>query len=170
MRQKRIWLTLFSAAIVIAALYHVERACATAASGYSSTTLYRGTFTDIDVMNQFMPSPGKSWASLQKTTGPSDLYVQQNVWQPDGTTGWHSHPGHSLIIVTEGSVTDYEGDDPNCTPHVYSAGMTFIDHGGDHVHIIRNETNAEAQTIALQLVPSGAARRIDKPNPGNCPF
>ena len=171
MRKKRVWLALFSAAVVVTALYHIERAWATPPSGYTSTTLYRGTFSDINVLNQFTPSPGRSWVSMQQTSGPSDLYVQQNVWQPGGTTGWHSHPGHSLIIVTEGTVTDYEGDDPNCTPHVYSSGMTFVDAGGEHhVHIIRNETGSEAQTIAIQLIPQGAARRIDKPDPGNCPF
>ena len=50
------------------------------------------------------------------------MYVQSNVWQPGGSTGWHTHPGHSLIIVTAGTVTAYEGDDPDCTPHVYTAG------------------------------------------------
>ena len=49
---------------------------------------------------------------MQKTKGASDLYVQSNVWAPGGTTGWHTHPGHSLIIVTAGTVTAYDGDDP----------------------------------------------------------
>jgi hypothetical protein len=57
--------------------------------------------------------------------------VQNNVWQPGGTTGWHTHPGHSLIIVTAGTVTAYEGNDPDCTPHVYTQGMGFVDPGGD---------------------------------------
>ena len=52
------------------------------------------------------------------------VYIQSNTWaaaQPGQTvpnTGWHSHPGHSLIIVTSGTLTDYEADDPTCTPHV----------------------------------------------------
>ncbi len=170
MRSKLTWLVLFVSVIGFTAFYRVGHLWATAASGYSSTTLYRGTFADIDVMNRFIPNPGSTWTSSQRTTGPSDLYVQQNTWQAGGTTGWHSHPGHSLIIVTEGTVTDYEGHDPNCTPHVYSQGMTFVDAGGGHTHIIRNETGTEAQTIAIQLIPQGAARRIDVPNPGNCPF
>jgi len=131
-----------------------------------------GTFGEIDVFNHLIPKggTGQVWLSWQKTKGSSDLYVQQNTWQGGGTTGWHTHPGHSLIMVTAGTVTAYEGDDPNCTPHVYSQGMTFVDAGGDHVHIIRNEANAEAQTIAVQLVPKGAPRRIDAPDPGNCHF
>jgi quercetin dioxygenase-like cupin family protein len=169
--RKKLMLLVFGAAVAATALYHVSNVWATSGSGYSSTTLYSGRFGDINVFNEFMPQTGKIWTSSQQTTGPSDLYVQQNTWQAGGTTGWHTHPGHSLIMVTEGTVTDYEGDDPTCTPHVYSQGMTFVDEGGrHHAHIIRNETGSEAQTIAIQLIPAGAMRRIDVPNPGNCPF
>jgi hypothetical protein len=48
--------------------------------------------------------------------------------------------------------------------------MGFVDPGGDHVHIVRNEGEVVAQTIAVQLIPAGATRRIDVPAPGNCPF
>lgn len=58
-------------------------------------------------------------------------------------------------------MTAYEGDDPNCTPSVYNVGDGFVDPGGDHVHIIRNEGTVEARTIAVQLVPADATRRID---------
>ena len=84
------------------------------------------------------------WLSLQKTKGPSDLYVQSNVWQVGGFTGWHTHPGHSLVTVTAGAMTNYDGDDPTCTGKVYTAGMTFVDHGGDHAHMVRNEGFVEA--------------------------
>jgi hypothetical protein len=98
------------------------------------------------------------------------VYIQSNVWAPGGHTGWHTHPGHSLILVTSGTVTAYEGDDPTCTPHVYTQGQGFVDHGGDHVHIIRNEGPVEARTMAVQLVPAGAGRRTGVPAPGNCAF
>ena len=62
------------------------------------------------------------WNEVIQTRGASDLYVQQNTWQPGGSTGWHTHPGPSFVIVTQGSVTVYEGDDSSCTPHVYTAG------------------------------------------------
>ena len=75
-----------------------------------------------------------------------------------------------MIIVTMGTVTAYEGDDPDCKPHVYKQGMTFVDPGGDHVHVIRNESDSPAQTIAIQLIPAGTERRIDVASPGNCPF
>jgi quercetin dioxygenase-like cupin family protein len=139
---------------------------ATPGSGYTSTTLAKGQFEEIAAYVHTPPH----WQAKIKTKGRSDLYVQSNVWAPGGTTGWHTHPGPSLIIVTAGTVTAYDGDDPTCTPHVYSQGMGFVDPGGTHVHVLRNEGNVEASTIAVQLVPTGAIRRIDAPDPGNCPF
>ena len=104
------------------------------------------------------------WNEIIQTRGKSDLYVQQNTWQPGGSTGWHTHPGPSFVIVTQGSVTVYEGDDATCTPHVYTADTSnnsFVDIGGGDVHLIRNETGAVAKTMAVQLVPAGATRRVD---------
>jgi quercetin dioxygenase-like cupin family protein len=150
---------------------------ATPPSGFSGTTIAMGRFGDITVkLRAFLPeNAGQEeeesfWASIQKTRGDSDLYVQNNVWAPGGTTGWHSHPGHSLIIVTSGAVTAYEGDDPSCTPHVYTVGMGFVDPGGAHVHVLRNEGSVEARTVAVQLIPAGATRRIDAAAPFGCGF
>ncbi len=177
MRRRLTWLVLFSAAIVVTALCHAGHVLATPAQGFVGTTLALGRFGEIDVFNHLIsPNAGREkdersiWLSWQKTKGLSDVYVQSNVWAPAGSTGWHTHPGHSLIIVTAGTVTAYEGDDPNCTPSVYTQGMGFVDPGGDHVHILRNEGAVEARTITIQLIPASAVRRIDAENPGNCPF
>ena len=194
MRKRLTWTVLLGAAIVITALY-TRSALATPASGFAGTTLALGRFDEINVFNHlilpnagaeggvviqhrlgFIPDaePGRDggniWLSLQRTKGQSDVYVQTNVWQPGGTTGWHSHPGHSLIIVTAGTVTAYEANDPACKPTVYTVGMGFVDPGGDHVHLIRNEGRDPASTIAVQLIPAGAERRIDADDPGNCHF
>jgi len=66
-------------------------------------------------------------------------------------------------------LTDYESSDPTCKPTVYKQGMAFVDPGGDHVHNIRNDTGAVASNIAVQLIPAAAQRRIDAPQPANCP-
>ncbi len=165
--------------LVLIGTLATSSARATPASGFTGATLALGRFDDVDVvLHQFLPgapAPGDDderalWLSIQKTRGPSDLYVQSNVWAPGGSTGWHTHPGHSLIIVTAGAVTVYEGNDRTGTPRVYAAGMGFVDHGGDHVHLIRNEGTVEARTVAVQLIPATAVRRIDAPAPSTCPF
>jgi quercetin dioxygenase-like cupin family protein len=161
------------ATIAAAALYQPGRPPATTAEGYKSTLFAVGRFGEINVSSS-SPHHSKEerneqiWFSLQQTKGPSDLYIQNNVWQPGGSTGWHTHPGHSLIIVTEGTVTEYMSDDPECKPHVYTQGMGLVDPGGNHVHLIKNEGTVPAVTIAVQLIPSGTERRIDAAQPTNC--
>ena len=165
------------AVAVLTGTWYVERLLATPASGFTSTSLAVGRVGEIDVDNLVIsedPSDDNSrrnvWHSLQKTKGVSDLYVQSNVWVPGGTSGWHTHPGHSLITVTAGAVTAYEGDDDSCVPRGNTVGMTLVDPGGDHVHVLRNEGAVEARTVTVQLIPAGAPRRIDAAGPPGCAF
>jgi hypothetical protein len=158
------------AATLAAMVIYEERSFATLASGFTGTTVAMGRFSEIDNFNYLLPLNGDPWLLLVKTKGQSDLYVQSNVWQPGGTTGWHTHPGASWILVTAGTVTVYEGDDKECKPKVYTTGMGLLDPGGDHVHVIRNEGSVTATSTTVQLIAGGAARRIDAPDPGNCVF
>ena len=170
MQRKLVWFVL-SAAILVTAIFHARPAMATPPNGFTSTPLAQGQFGEINVLNRFhQKNPIQLWRSRQRTRGLSDGSVLSNVWQPGGSTGWHTHLGHTLIFVTAGTVTQYQGDDPSCTPNVYTAGMSFVDAGGDHVHIVRNEGAVEAQVIAIRLIPAGQPGRIDAPAPGNCPF
>jgi hypothetical protein len=165
MKRRLTWCLL--AAIVGASVYATDL-LATPAAKFTGTTLAMGRFDEIDVKNQTLPA--NFWQAKLKTKGLSDLYVQSNLWEPGGSTGWHTHPGHSLIIVTAGTVTAYEGDDPSCAPHQYSAGMGFVDEGGSHVHVLRNEdASVQARTVAVQLIPAAATRRLDAPAPASCP-
>ncbi|HEY3171118.1 MAG TPA: cupin domain-containing protein [Thermoanaerobaculia bacterium] len=107
---------------------------------------------------------------LIKTWGLSDVYIVTNTVALGGYSGWHSHPGPSLVTVKSGTATYYDGDDPTCTPHVVEAGNGFVDPGGGHVHMVRNEGSVQLELVAFQIVPRGAARRINAPDPGNCPF
>ena len=171
------WL-LIVALVAIGAAAYGGKVLATPATtpGFSGTTLAKATFGELDINAHTIPA--NIWGAQLRTRGDSDLYVQQNTWDPSlcggciPSTGWHTHPGPSLVIVTQGTVTAYEGDDPTCTPHVYSASgsNSLVDIGGGDVHIIRNESGAVAKTVAVQFVPKGADRRIDKPGNPNCPF
>jgi hypothetical protein len=173
MRTKQVCRTLFSAIIAVTTLH--PNVLATKEEGYKSTSLAKGQLGEIDI-SSFLSSRLMEEESeqleprAQKRERLSDIYVQSNVWAPSGSTGWHSHPGQSLIIVTAGTVTNYEGHDADCKPHAYTTGMAFVDPGGDHIHILRNEGLVEAKTVAVQFIPSDAARRIDVADPGNCHF
>jgi quercetin dioxygenase-like cupin family protein len=102
--------------------------------------------------------------------GNSDFYVVDNKFLPNATSGWHSHPGPSVVTVVAGTMTNYESERGSCTTHVYSKGESFVDAGGmDDAHMLRNESGAPAETIAVQLLPQGAPRRIDVTPAPNCP-
>jgi hypothetical protein len=140
---------------------------ATPSSGLSTTILAESQFSSFFAEGHAFPP---AWGALMAAYGHTDVYVVDNKLDPGGTTGWHSHPGPSLILVVAGQVTNYTTEDRNCAGHSYTAGQGFIDSGGKDEHTLRNNGTTEAETIAVQLIPHGAPRKIDAPtNPTNCP-
>lgn len=134
--------------------------------GVTTTILAKSA---VDPLNIKAPAgDDDAWSAKLKTHGVSDFYVVDNKFVPGADTGWHSHPGPSLIFVVAGSVTNYESTRDGCTKHVYTQGSNFIDAGGLDEHILRNEGAVPAETIAVQMLPQGAPRRIDKAAPVNC--
>ena len=102
---------------------------ATTPSGTTTTTLGR-----ISLGPYHETSPGfKIFAK-----DPTDTVVTTTTIAPSGSTGWHSHPGPAFIVVTQGTLTVYDGDDPACAPHTYTQGSGFLDAGLGHVHIARD--------------------------------
>jgi quercetin dioxygenase-like cupin family protein len=163
MKAKWLWALL----VLLAAVgVYAATVLATPPSGLTTSTVARSSFDPLNVRGRL----DHAWRARLKTHGVSDFYVIDNTIAPGGTTGWHSHPGPSLIFVVAGTVTNYLGDDRRCTPHDYTVGSGFVDEGGDHVHMLRNNGTVPARTIAVQLLPAGATRRIDADDPGNCHF
>jgi len=154
----------FLAVVVVGVAGYGGTVLATPPSGVTATLLAKGRFDAIDAKAK----TGK-WKARIKTKGSSDLEVLEVRIAPGGTFGWHSHPGPSLVIVKSGTATLYHGDDPTCTPHVVPAGSGFVDNGGV-VHTVRNEGSVDLVNIVSSLIPADAIRRIDEPDPGNCPF
>ena len=150
----------------LAALVIAAAALATDGSGITTTQLSVGRFGPINVKT----THARPHRVKLKTKGESDVYVVSNTLVPGGHSGWHTHPGPSLITIKEGTATFYEGDDPKCRPRVYPAGTGVIDPGDGHVHLLRNEGSVNLVTITVQILPAGAPRRIDAPAPGNCRF
>jgi quercetin dioxygenase-like cupin family protein len=163
--------------VVVAVGVYVGSVLATPAVNQTTSTIAKSTFDPFKV--KVHTDPASIWRTSLKTHGQSDVYVVDNkfsavVHQASGdvvaSTGWHSHPGPSLIFVLSGTVTNYTSEDKECAGHKYAAGQGFIDTGKD-VHNLRNEGDVPAETVAVQLLPAGtASRRIDQPSPGNCPF
>ncbi len=98
-----------------------------------------------------------------KTQGLSDTYLVHFTIEPGGHTGWHSHPGPVFVMITAGTMTLYQADNPD-NPAVYPAGTGFVEDAG-RVHIARNEGDVDLELDAFFLLPEGAPLRIDEPAP-----
>ncbi len=138
---------------------------ATPSSGFASDT---ATATGVAEINIKSLSPGHQ--VRLSTKGPSDVHVTINTVQPGGQSGWHTHPGPSFVVVKSGTATVYDGDDPTCTPRTIETGGWFTDPGSGHVHLVRNDNSVNLVLAAFQIVPAGAPRREDAPDPGFCIF
>ena len=152
---------------VLTALSPVS-ARATPSCGLTSTNLLSPVpagYFPSGLLNLMCRSNLPDWFLLTRIRGDSDVYITEVTFQPGGQTGWHSHPGPSLITVTEGTLTVYHDD---CTFEIFSAGESFTDLGCGDIHNVRNETGAEAKDVAVQIVPHGAMRRSEADDPG-CP-
>ena len=99
-----------------------------------------------------------------QTTGPVDVFTQRITLEPNGDTGWHSHPGPVLVALQQGSVISYEA---NCRPRAYSAGQGFVDpsHRG---HIMKNFGTVPAVLYITALLPPDVPLRTDEPAPATC--
>jgi quercetin dioxygenase-like cupin family protein len=134
----------------------------------SSVTWARGVFADpVDI--KFKIEIGSE--DVIHVPDAQSTVIVNSVYAPGGNTGWHSHPGPTIVLVKTGALTLYSADDPTCSGRTYSAGQAFVDRGQGHVHIGVNHTSVNTELWAVFLdVPPGASPRIDAPAPGNCPF
>jgi quercetin dioxygenase-like cupin family protein len=157
--------------IIALALVVGAPALATPVCNVTTETLAVGHYPSglLDLMCRELPGTRLPWYLKMNVRGDSDVYVTRHTFPVGAHTGWHTHPGPSLITVIAGELTVYEADDPTCTPHVYHAGESFTDIGCGDVHLVRNEGTEAAMDVAVQIVPAGAARRIDADQPANCP-
>jgi quercetin dioxygenase-like cupin family protein len=97
----------------------------------------------------------------------ADIAIAKVVLKPGGSTGWHHHPGVTLVSVASGTVTEY---DKKCEKSVHKAGEGFVE-SNDAVHVVRNKGNVNAVLYATFLVPTNTTDeglRIDEPKPSNC--
>ena len=164
---------------------------ATPGSGTQSTLLGRSRFEAFEVSRRVVaprdqlldgvalddsrherhPRPRTIWKVKAEAEPALDIASQLITFEPGGQSGWHTHPGPVFIAVIEGTMTFYEGDDPDCEPLVLHAGQGFVDGQTDrHAHLARNETGLPAKNLVTYFAPPDAPLRNDAPNPGNCPF
>ena len=95
-----------------------------------------------------------------------DTVVADFTFGPRSSTGWHTHPGKTLVIVKSGTFTVYHASD--CSRHVYGPGDAFVELPTT-VHVGRNETGGVVELAAVFFrVPIGGSPRIDQPQSRGC--
>jgi hypothetical protein len=153
------------AAAGLAAVATVARA--TPGSNIVGTVIARAGFADsVDIKLKL-----RDEAEVIHVAAAADTVMQQIIIGPGGHSGWHSHPGPAIALVTAGELTLYSGDDPTCTGRTFGAGQAFIDSGQGHVHMARNQTGQNTEVWVTYLdVPPGQTVRADAADPGNCVF
>lgn len=101
---------------------------------------------------------------------PADVVVAKARVPRGASFGWHYHRAAVVVVVKSGTLTLYDGADPSCTPHRYSAGQGFVEQPR-HIHLARNEGREKVDLLVTYLgLKHGVNPDVPAPNPGNCPF
>ena len=96
----------------------------------------------------------------------TNTIVAEFTFGPNSSTGWHTHPGKTLVVVQSGTFTVYHARD--CEPNVYGPGDAFVELPST-VHVGRNETSGTVVLGAVFFgVPMGGNPRVDQAQPAGC--
>jgi quercetin dioxygenase-like cupin family protein len=100
----------------------------------------------------------------------NDVATNQNTIQPAGYSGWHSHPGITVLILQSGQVTLFS--EPiaggECSVHTYTAGQVFLEHPDSEYNAVNTGAAPAVLAVSFFNVPHGGNSRIEQTNPGNC--
>lgn len=74
----------------------------------------------------------------------SSVVFAKATWEPEGTSGWHTHPGPVVVSVVDGEPVN----ERDCVTRTYAAGEAFLDSGQGNIHVASNP-NSTDQTVAF---------------------
>ena len=115
-----------------------------------------------EVLGAGSMSNGAGFAATPET----NTVVAKFTFGPNSSTGWHTHPGKTLVTVKTGTFTVYHARD--CAPSVYGPGDAFVELPST-VHVGRNETGGIVELgVVFFGVPVGGIPRMDQPQPEGC--
>lgn len=166
--------TLFSASGILAAKALVASslllspALATPGSGIAVFNIVNGQFGSLDVNSE---KTDEKWNLFLKTKDASDIGAQRITLQPQGTSGWHSHPAPVFLTVTSGTI-EYR-DSLLCSPQVLTAGQSLYEPAFRANEIVNPAAagGAVAEMVGIVIKPTsvvGPAFRINEAIPNNC--
>jgi len=183
-----------AAAYAIPKIFSDETASATPSLGFASTVLARGTSDQnytfgiptvvtvtrkvrIKTKSGFVTKTFKFKVdSVQRAitcepTNPCDTAVQMATVQPGGSSGWHTHPGATLVAVAQGEGTLYRVVGSDCQATKIGVGTGFAQMPTE-LHMVRNEGTDPFVVYTFYVLPHGTPNtgiRVDQPQPAACP-
>ena len=115
--------------------------------GFTSAVLANGTLAQPTRIN----GSGIKFS----TSGATTVITQRGEFVTGGITGWHMHPGLTVVTVKSGTVTNHSG----CHVTVLSAGQTFVE--PPFTPILVPSPTGPAVVFATLVVPAGSPARIE---------
>jgi hypothetical protein len=161
-------------------------ALATPPSGLTSEPLARGAAGEFRIHDRDL---GLKLAARQST----DVAIVRATLEPGGFTGWHGHPGPSIVVVKSGTLTmveavgehehghdddddddhgepghghddDDHGEAGHCLVQEFASGSAFVH--PRHAHNFENRGHEVAEFYVVYFVPAGATPLLeDVPTP-----
>ena len=124
-----------------------------------STLLARGTANRFHVRNPDM----KLTLDAKR---PTDLAFVKATIIPRGQTGWHAHPGPSLVVIKGGSLTLRSSHGARCHEQTHGAGTVFEHPQGVHNFIAGDQG---VEFYVAYFVPAGTTALLTTaPVPTQC--
>jgi quercetin dioxygenase-like cupin family protein len=98
-----------------------------------------------------------------RTNGPKATLTARITVEPDGSFGWHSHPGPVLVAVERGTFALTQVESGRCRTHRFGPGEAFVEDGG-RVHLGRNDGGERVRIFATFLARAGTTE-FSRPEP-----
>ncbi len=139
--------------------------------GFSARILAGHTAFADEVAAQFRftyKEPGDNPGELVADLGSAGTVVMAEVeWEPNGSSGWHTHPGAVVVAIVEGALEVTNADD--CVTRTYQAGQAWIDPGQGNVHVAVNPSGEDRTRVYATFfgVPNGEPGTVHVP-PADC--
>lgn len=147
-------------------------AIATPPSGFTARLLARGAGGEFTIRD-------KALDFKLRAEKPTDIALVEASLTPGGYTGWHGHPGPSLVVVKSGTLTMYQprrrDDDHDddavaqskCLVKTFNAGQAFVH--PSTVHNFVNEGSGTLEFYIAYFAPPAAPLLRDEAAPPECP-
>ena len=121
----------------------------------SSTLIARGTASELRVRDH---SIGLTLTARQ----PTDVALVKATIIPGGQTGWHMHPGPSVVIVQAGTLTMRAPHRRHCMEAQFEAGEVFEHPSGVHNFIAGT---GGVEFYVSYFVPAGSSPLLTPASP-----